>query len=161
MLNEFKLHYDLHRWVRYLSWAGLGAVTLFLLWSEGGFPPLAWRLFAQEIQQFRGLWATSGIAVLFPLIILAVLSLLWLLAWSLLVWISITLLWPRKRDARHIAWHESRNLNIREVLSLHEDTLQEDTVNIPKLTLPHRATLVSHAIGYGNGLIASFTPAYP
>jgi len=149
MLNEFKLQYDLHRWVRYLSWAGLGGVTLFLLWSEGGFPPLAWRLLAQEIQQFRGLWATGGITVLFPLVILAVLSLLWLLAWSLLLWIGLTLLWPRKRDARHAAWRESRDLNIREVRLLHEDTLQEDTVNIPKLTLPHKAIPVSRTSATG------------
>ncbi len=149
MLNEFKTSYDLHRWVRYLSWVGLGGVTLFLLWSEGGFPPLAWRLLAQEIQQFPGLWATRGISVLVPLAILAVLSLMWLLAWSLLLWISLTLLWPRKLDARHVAWRESRSLNVHEVLSLHEETLQEDTVNIPKLTLPHKAILVSQASATG------------
>jgi len=149
MLKEFKGIYDLHRWVRYLSWAGLGSVTLFLLWAEGGFPPLAWRLFAQEIQQFPFLWATRGVAVLFPLFILAVLSLLWLLSWSLLLWVSLTLLWPRQRDARHIAWRESRNLNVREVLRLDEDVLQEDTVNIPKLNLPHKAHLVSHASATG------------
>ncbi len=149
MLKEFKVVYDLHRWVRYLSWAGLGSVTLFLLWAEGGFPPLAWRLFAQEVQQLPGLWATRGISVLFPLLILAVLSLMWLLSWSLLLWVSLTLLWPHKRDARHIAWRESRNLNVREVLQLDEDALQEDTVNIPKLNLPHKAHLVTHVLATG------------
>ncbi len=149
MLKEFKGVYDLHRWVRYLSWIGLGSVTLFLLWAEGGFPPLAWRLFAQEIQQTPVLLATRGIAVLFPLTILAVLSLLWLLSWSLLLWVSLTLLWPRKHDARHIAWRESRNMNVREVLLLNEDALQEDTVNIPKLNLPHKAHLVSQVLATG------------
>ncbi len=149
MLKEFKGVYDLHRWVRYLSWIGLGSVTLFLLWAEGGFPPLAWQLFAQEIQQTPVLLMTRGIAVLFPLTILAALSLLWLLSWSLLLWMSLTLLWPRKHDARHIAWRESRNMNVREVLLLNEDALQEDTVNIPKLNLPHKAHIVSHMAATG------------
>lgn len=149
MLKEFKIVYDLHRWVRYLSWIGLGSVTLFLLWSEGGFPPLAWRLLAQEIQQIPTLLATRDIAILFPLSIIVVLSLLWFLSWSLLLWISLTLLWPRKHDARHIAWRESRTLNVREVLLLQEDTLQEDTVNIPKLNLPHKAHVVSHIAATG------------
>ena len=149
MLKEFKTVYDLHRWVRYLSWVGLGSVTLFLLWSEGGFPPLAWRLLAQEVQHMPALFATRGIAVLFPLSLLAVLSLLWLLSWSLLLWVGLTLLWPRKPDARHTAWREARTLNVREVLLLHEDTLQETTVNIPKLNLPHRAPLVSRVAATG------------
>ncbi len=149
LLKEFKVVYDLHRWVRYLAWIGLGSVTLFLLWAEGGFPPLAWRLFAQEIQHTPTLLATRGIAVLFPLTILAVLSLLWLLSWSLLLWVSLSLLWPHKRDARHIAWRESRSMNVREVRLLNEDALQEDTVNIPKLNLPHKAQLVSHVAATG------------
>ncbi len=175
MLKEFKGIYDLHHWVRYLSWAGLGSVTLFLLWAEGGFPPLAWRLFAQELQQFPASWATRGITALFPVAILAVLSLLWLLSWSLVLWVGFTLLWPSKRDARHIAWRESRNLNVREVLQLDEERRQEDTVNIPKLNLPYKAHIVSQATGtdsvrptrqlilngrasVGTEFIASFSP---
>ena len=149
MLKEFKTVYDLHRWVRYLAWVGLGGVALFLLWAEGGFPPLAWRLFAQEIQQFPALLAIRGIGALFPLTILAVLSLLWLLSWGLLLWVSLILLWPHKHDARHVAWREYRNLNVREVLRLDEDTLQEDTVNIPRLNLPYKAHLVSHIAATG------------
>ncbi len=150
MLKEFKTVYDLHRWVRYLAWGGLGSAALFLLWAEDGFPPPIWQLLAQKIQQTSFSWATrGGIAVLFPFSSLAVLSLLWLLAWILLLWVSLTLFWPRKYDARHVAWRESRNLTVREVLRLDEDTLQEDTVNIPRLNLPHKAHLVSQIAATG------------
>ncbi|GAC1423044.1 MAG: hypothetical protein PVS3B3_37190 [Ktedonobacteraceae bacterium] len=149
MLNKLQTNYDTHRWVRCLVWIVLGSIILFLLRAEGGFPPLVWRLFAHKIQQFPALWAARGISILFPLATIAALSLLWVLAWSLLLWVSFTLFWPRKPDARYVAWRESRHLHVREVQLLDNGILQEDTVNIPKLNLPHKAYLVSHASATG------------
>jgi len=143
MLDDFKTTYDLHRWVRYCTWAILIAVTLLLVWAEKGFPPLVWFVFAQAVQRFPHAWATQGVAAIFSIVMLGVLSLLWLLSWGLLLWITVVLLRPRKHDARHVAWRESRTRNIHIVRSLNEetgeDTSQEDPVNIPKLRLPHRS----------------------
>jgi serine/threonine protein phosphatase PrpC len=68
------------------------------------------------------------------------LSLMWLLSWALVIWVSVTLLWPHKRDARHVAWREARSLSIySHTQPLHEDMFEEDAVmNVPKLRLPHR-----------------------
>ncbi len=141
MLKEFRtIHYDQRHWVRYATWLGLGGATLLLLWSEGGFPPAVWRVFAHTMQQFPHAWATRGTTALFALSGLGLLSLMWLLSWGLVLWVSGTLLWPHKRDARYIAWRESRNLGIRTRKgAMDESTLEGDFVSIPKLRLPQRS----------------------
>ncbi len=141
MLKEFRtVHYDQRHGVRYATWLGLGGATLLLLWSEGGFPPAVWYVFAHAMQQFPQAWATRGASTLFALSGLGLLSLLWLLSWWLVLWVSATLLWPHKRDARYIAWRESRNLGIRTHRgAIDESKLEGDFVSIPKLRLPQRS----------------------
>ncbi len=140
MLKEFRtIHYDQQHWVRYATWLGIGGVTLVLFWSEGGFPPAVWHVFAHAVQQFPHAWATRGTTALFVLIGLGLLSLMWLLSWGLVLWVSGTLLWPHKRDARYIAWRESRTLGIRtHKRTIDGGMLEGDFVSIPKLRLPYR-----------------------
>lgn len=143
MLDDLKTSYDLHSWVRYCTWAILIGLTLILLWGEQGFPPRVWFVFAQAVQNVPRAWATQGVPALLVVLWLGVRSSLWLLSWGLLLRISVALLWPRKRDARHVAWRESRTRNIREQLRpIDEETgaeiVQEDAVNFPKSRLPHR-----------------------
>lgn len=141
MLKEFRtIYYDQRRWMRYAIWVGIGGATLLLLWTEGGFPPAVWHVFAHAMQQFPRAWSAGNVSALFVLLALGMLSLMWLLSWALVLWISLTLLWPHKRDARHIAWREARSLGIHSHPPLlDEDTFEEDIVNIPKLRLPHRS----------------------
>ncbi len=138
MLKEFRtIYYDQQRWIRYATWIGIGGATLLLLWTEGGFPPAVWHVFAYAVQQFPRGWAAGNVSALFSLLGLGLLSLMWLLSWALVLWVSVTLFWPHKRDARHIAWREARSLGI-SAQPLHEDMFEEDMVNVPKLRLPQR-----------------------
>ena len=141
MLKEFRtIYYDQQRWIRYATWISIGGATLLLLWTEGGFPPAVWLVFAHAVQQFPHAWAAGNVSALFSILVLGLLSLMWLLSWTLMLWVSLTLLWPHKRDARHVAWREARSLGIySRTQPLDEDMFQEDTVNIPKLRLPHRS----------------------
>jgi serine/threonine protein phosphatase PrpC len=91
MLEEFADIYDLHRWLRYATWAGLLGVAVFILWASGGFPPQAWLLLVQFIARVPQLWDLQGPVVLFPLLALIALSLLWLLAWVVLIGICVAL----------------------------------------------------------------------
>lgn len=86
MLEEFKDIYDIHDWLRYVSWLGLLVAAVFLLWAPGGFPPQAWLLFFQLSTQFPSLWNVQGPSLLAPLLGLLLLSLFWLGAWVLLIW---------------------------------------------------------------------------
>lgn len=86
MLEEFKDIYDIHDWLRYVSWSGLLVAAIFLLWAPGGFPPQAWLLFFQLLIQFPALWSVHGPSLLAPLLGLLFLSLFWLGAWVLLIW---------------------------------------------------------------------------
>src|SRR6266581_2365885 len=91
MLAEFKSLYALNQWLRCVTWLGLLALTMFLLWAAGGFPPQAWLLLAQLLVQLPAAWSVQGSALLLPLVILLVLSLVWLLVWAMLAWVGVRL----------------------------------------------------------------------
>jgi serine/threonine protein phosphatase PrpC len=92
MLAEFKSIYALNQWLRYVTWLGLLALTMFLLWASGGFPPQAWFLLVQLLIQLPAAWSVQGGAILLPLLLLLVLSLVWLLLWAMLAWVGVSLI---------------------------------------------------------------------
>src|SRR5581483_5016501 len=92
MLEEFKDIYDIHDWLRYVTWLGLLIAAVFLLWAPGGFPPQAWFLFLQLLVQLPPLWDVQGPAILLPFLVLLFLSLLWLAGWGTWSWACITLI---------------------------------------------------------------------
>lgn len=103
MVQEFKDIYDIHPWLRYITWTGLLSMALFLFWA-GGFPPQVWGLLPQVIQQVPHAWVIRGPATLFPLATITVISLAWLIAWCLLLWACLGLVWHHHKLARHILW---------------------------------------------------------
>lgn len=71
MLKEYKNIYDIHCWLRCITWIGLLCVTLFLFWSL--------------------VWAVHHSDALQPLTLVATLSTAWFMACGLLLWISLVL----------------------------------------------------------------------
>lgn len=72
MLEEFKNIYDIHGWLRCLTWAGLLCIALFLSWSL--------RL------------AMRGSVQLHPFLLLAALSVGWCMLCGFVLWFSLTLI---------------------------------------------------------------------
>jgi PPM family protein phosphatase len=103
MLAEFKSIYALNSWLRYVTWLGLLATTMFLLWASGGFPPQAWLLLVQLLIQLPTAWSVQGPAVLVPLFLLLVLSLVWLLLWAGLVWVGVRLVGYHVQSSPEVA----------------------------------------------------------
>ncbi|MFL5705551.1 MAG: PP2C family protein-serine/threonine phosphatase, partial [Ktedonobacteraceae bacterium] len=71
MLKEYKNIYDIHCWLRCITWIGLLCVALFLFWS------LAWAVHHSDALQ--------------PLTLVATLSTAWFMACGFLLWISLVL----------------------------------------------------------------------
>lgn len=99
VLEQFKVAYDIHPWLRYITWCVLVGGALLLLWVSGGFPPHAWHLLAQALPQVPRLFASRGFTVLLSLGAVGLLSLTWVVLWVTLLGISIALLrrwWQRQ-----------------------------------------------------------------
>ncbi len=91
MLEQIKVAYDLHPWLRRACWAGLVVGAIILLWVSGGFPPLAWRLLARLIPELSYQLALHGPIILLSLVALVALSLTWLIVWGALLGTAIAL----------------------------------------------------------------------
>ena len=85
MLEQLKVAYTVHQWVRIVAGLGLLICGVLLYRISGGFPPWAWRFLAQVVPRLPRLWALQGPAVLLPFTALVLLSLTLLLAWGLVV----------------------------------------------------------------------------
>ena len=85
MLEQLKVAYTVHRWVRIIAGLGLLTCGILLYRISGGFPPWAWRFLTQVVPRLPRLWALQGPAVLLPFTALVLLSLTLLLAWGLVV----------------------------------------------------------------------------
>src|SRR5947209_12644532 len=72
MLKEFKNIYDIHPWLRCITWIGLSCVALFLFWLL--------------------VWAVHHPDALQPLTLVATLSTAWFMTCGFLLWISLLLL---------------------------------------------------------------------
>ncbi len=106
MLERFKLTYDMHLWVRCASWVVLvgGAGVFFKV--SGGFPPLAWRLLASTVLQIGRLWELRGTAVVLPLAMVGIQSLVCLIVWGLFAWGYLAVVrhwWQNERERRAFA----------------------------------------------------------
>ena len=85
MLEQFKIAYEIHPWLRRASWGALGIGGIFLFEISGGFPPRAWRLLAAALPQVSRLWALRGAGIVLPLALIVIQSLTWLIGWGLLI----------------------------------------------------------------------------
>jgi serine/threonine protein phosphatase PrpC len=85
MLERLKLVYDLHPWMRRVSWGLLAIAGVGIYLIPGGFPPRAWVLLFAVIPQLAQLWERRGSAIMLPVALLALQSLTWLIAWGLFI----------------------------------------------------------------------------
>lgn len=92
MLQQFKIAYAFHLWVKALAWLGLLCSAILLLAVSGGFPPPAWVLLAQALPQMGRLLAAHGVSALASFTGVSLLSLTWGLMWAVLLWVGIGLL---------------------------------------------------------------------
>src|ERR1700686_1913612 len=100
MIQQFKLAYARHIWVKVLAWSGLVSITILLLAISGGFPPQAWLLLERAVPQMRRLLSARGLSALASFTGVSLLSLTWAILWAMLLWISITLLRSGKQKRR-------------------------------------------------------------
>jgi len=100
MLQQFKIAYAFHLWVRALAWLGLVSLAILLLAVSGGFPPQSWILLAQSMPVIGRLLAAHGLPALASFTGVFVLSLTWGLAWAALLWLSFSLLRHGKQGRR-------------------------------------------------------------
>jgi serine/threonine protein phosphatase PrpC len=148
MLEEFKDIYDIHDWLRYITWSGLLIAAVFLFYAPGGFPPQAWLLFFQFLFQLPRLWDVQGASVLLPLLALLLLSLLWLACWGAFFWACFVLFrhhhkqvlnGVRRKGMRWLSTQAMRREGIQTTQLMLARAQQPDSlVTVPKLSLPQR-----------------------
>ena len=117
MLQQFKIAYAFHLWVKALAWLGLLCSAILLLAVSGGFPPPAWVLLAQALPQMGRLLAAHGSSALASFTGILLLSLTWGLMWAGLLWVSIGLLRSDKqarRTPRKTNWQRNSADNLLE-----------------------------------------------
>lgn len=145
MLEEFKDLYDIHPWLRYMTWTGLLSAAMFLFWVSGGFPPQAWLLLIEVIPQVPLLWNTNGSAMLQLLIVLVSLSLIWVMGWWALFWVILVLVRHHRRMSQFKMKYDAIQWNISNELSLAVSTpighlAMGDVLNtsMPRIRLPQK-----------------------
>jgi serine/threonine protein phosphatase PrpC len=99
MLKIIKVAYLTQKWVRGTTWALLLLGSLLFFWLTGGFPPHGWRVLAQAMANLPELWMLSGPAVLLPLFVLCIYSLILLLVWMFLI---SALLWATVQQRNYL-----------------------------------------------------------
>ncbi len=121
-IKQFGITYDIHSWLRYLTWLAIASAAYLLLRISGGFPPPAWYLLLRAVPQIPHLLSMQGATILFPLLGLVTLSLTWLALWCMLLWAGLAAVqhwWystsnqqaRRGQKAAATAWQRSRNLS--------------------------------------------------
>ncbi|WP_069802730.1 PP2C family protein-serine/threonine phosphatase [Thermogemmatispora onikobensis] len=118
MLGQFNIGYGVRQIplpARALAWFCALAI---LVWVSGGFPPHAWLLLWQTLQQLPVLWAARGPALLPPLVGLVILALLLVAAW-----IGLLLAGWRLLRTCWTSWQERRLLK-QELEQLREAEVQ-------------------------------------
>ncbi|GHO98068.1 hypothetical protein KSF_081160 [Reticulibacter mediterranei] len=148
MLEEFKDIYDIHDWLRYVTWSGLLIAAVFLFYVSGGFPPQAWLFFFQFLFQLPRLWGAQGASVLLPLLVLLLLSLLWLACWGALFWACFALIRHhhkqvlnsmRRKGMRWLSTQAMRREGVQTTQFMISRAQQPGSpVTLPKLSLPQR-----------------------
>ncbi len=99
-LKRFKLAYDIHPWLRYVSWGLLLIAGIGIFWISGGFPPRAWILLAAVTPQFTRLWLLRGPAIVLPVALLVIQSVTWIIAWGIFIAVCVAIM-RHWRQIRH------------------------------------------------------------
>lgn len=112
-MRQFRIVYDIHLWLKCITWLGLLG-TAGLLWRvSGGFPPQTWSLTAQVLPQIPHLLSIRGYSILLPLGGLLLLSFTWIILWSILLWaaLAIVLHWWKNQHVQQSTtnWKPSRD----------------------------------------------------
>src|SRR5260370_159347 len=100
MLQQFKIAYAFHLWVRALAWLGMVSLAILLLAVSGGFPPQSWILLAQSFPVIGRLLAAHRPPPPASFTRVFLLSLTWGLASAALLWLSFSLLRHGKQGRR-------------------------------------------------------------
>ncbi len=116
-IKQFSIIYDIHLWVRCVSWLGIISGILLLLWISGGFPPKVWLLLLQVIPQFPHLFNTRGPQIVLSLAAITALSLTWLILLGALLWAGVAVVrhWGHNARIQHdqqfakTAWEPTRS----------------------------------------------------
>jgi len=129
ILEQLKLAYDLHPWLRRVSWGLLAIAGAGIYLIPGGFPPRAWILLFTVIPQLAELWALRGPAIMLPVALLALQSLTWLIAWGLFLGTCIVIirLWRQGQ-------HERKEFEA-DLQEAHND-ISEEQEALPRSPLP-------------------------
>jgi serine/threonine protein phosphatase PrpC len=122
VIKQYVFAYDLHLWVRCVSWLGIISGVLLLLEISGGFPPMTWLLLLQATPQLPNLFNARGPQIGLSLIALVVLSLTWLVLWGALLGAStaVVVRWGRNKSVLHgrqvtkTDWEPTRSNHIEE-----------------------------------------------
>jgi serine/threonine protein phosphatase PrpC len=93
VIKQFISAYDIHLWLRCLSWVAIVSGVLLLLWISGGFPPKVWLLLLQAISQFPRLFMAQGPQIVLSLVAISALSLTWLALFGACLWASVAMIW--------------------------------------------------------------------
>ncbi len=103
VIKQYGITYDIHLWVRCLSWLGIISGVLLLLWISGGFPPKAWVLLIHATPQLTDLFNARGPQIGLSLVALVALSLTWLALWGTLLAaaMAVILRWGRNKSILH------------------------------------------------------------
>jgi serine/threonine protein phosphatase PrpC len=117
VIKQYGIAYDIHLWVRYLSWLGITSGVLLLLWISGGFPPSAWLLLLQATPQLPHLFNARGPQIGLSLVALVALSLTWLVLWGALLGAGMAVVsrWgrnesiQRKQQVTKTGWEPTRS----------------------------------------------------
>ena len=112
-MRQFRNIYDIHLWLRCITWLSLLGIVGLLWRVSGGFPSQTWRLTAQVIPQIPHLLSIRGYTILLPLGGLLLLSFTWIILWSLLLWavLAIVLHWWKNQHVQQSStnWKPSRD----------------------------------------------------
>jgi len=121
-VKQFGIAYDIHLWLRGLTWLTIVSAAYLLVRISGGFPPPVWYLLLQTAPQVPHLYGMRGTAILLPLLALVTLSLTWLALWGVLLWAVLATVrhwWycrsgqyaRRKQQTAASGWQSSRQLS--------------------------------------------------
>ncbi len=134
-MRQFKIAYDIHLWLRWITWLGLLGAAGLLLRVSGGFPPQTWYLTAQVIPQIPHLLSARGGSILLPLAGLLLLSLTWVTFWVLFLWSVLAIAWHWWRN-QHMQPSTTNWKPSRDYLSNHAPRHFYDLAEVP--TIPKK-----------------------
>lgn len=134
-MRQFRSAYDIHVWLKCITWLGILGAAGMLIQLSGSLSPQSWHLLTQALPQLPRLLRLRGYSVLLPLGGLALLSLTWIVLWSVLLWAALALAWHWWRN-KHMQqpithWEPSRDY-----LKNHAPGRFYDLAEIP--TIPKR-----------------------